>query len=67
LPITCVTCCATASSRIVKRNFSGVVPGSDTSASSPSQVLQIQPFFESFCTQPARSPSEKFQLSAAQK
>ena len=39
-------------------NFSGVEPGSDTIASSPSQVLQTQPFFDSFCTQPARSPVE---------
>ena len=34
------------------------VPGSDTRASSPSQVLQTQPLFENFCTQPARSPLE---------
>ena len=28
------------------------------SASSPSYVLQSQPFFENFCSTPARSPSE---------
>ena len=42
----------------VKKNFSAVEPGSETSASSPSQVLQTQPFLLSFCTQPARSPLE---------
>ncbi len=49
---------ATASSHTVKKNFSGVAPGIDTIASSPSQVLQNQPLCESFCTQPARSPDE---------
>ena len=39
-------------------DFSTVLPGSETSASSPSQVLQIQPLCENFCTQPARSPLE---------
>ena len=29
--------------------------------------MHSQPFFDSFCTQPARSPTEKFQLSATQK
>jgi hypothetical protein len=50
---------AVASSCTVNWNFSTVaVPGSDTSASSPSQVLHSQPLRENFCTQPARSPSE---------
>src|SRR2546422_936405 len=35
-----------------------MLPGMATMASSPSQVLQIQPFFENFCTYPARSPVE---------
>ena len=58
---------ATASFQIVKMNFSGAAPGIEISDSSPSQVLQIQPFLDSFCTHPARSPVEKLQLSAAQK
>jgi hypothetical protein len=58
LPTTWVTLLAVASSQIVKVNFSGAVPGTDTMASSPSQVLQIQPLLDSFCTQPARSPLE---------
>ena len=65
--MTLVTCAATASSWMVKRNFSGAAPGIETIASSPSQVLQTQPFSESFCTQPARSPLEKLQLKAIQK
>ena len=47
---------ATLSSCTVKKNFSAVEPGSETSASSPSQVLQTQPLWLSFFTQPARSP-----------
>ena len=34
----------------VNSNFSATVPGIDTSAISPSHVLQIQPYLESFCT-----------------
>ena len=43
---------------LVALNFSDTVPGMVTIAISPSQVLQNQPFFESFCTKPARSPLE---------
>jgi hypothetical protein len=32
------------------KNFSATVPGIETIAISPSQVLQIQPFLENFCT-----------------
>src|SRR3989442_1075303 len=35
-----------------------MVPGIDTMASSPSHVLQIQPFLENFWTYPARSRCE---------
>jgi hypothetical protein len=41
---------ATASSGTVKKNFSATVPGIVTIAISPSQVLQIQPRWESFWT-----------------
>src|SRR4029077_12633156 len=50
LPIVWFTSLATESSRTVKLNFSAIVPGIETIPSSPSQVLQIQPFFENFCT-----------------
>jgi hypothetical protein len=33
---------------MLKRNLSGMAPGMVTIAISPSQVLQIQPVFESF-------------------
>ena len=49
-PIESLICRATASLRTVKGNFSATVPGIETSAISPSQVLQSHPFFESFCT-----------------
>jgi len=55
--MTRLICSATPSSHTVNRNFSGVAPGIDTIAISPSQVLQSQHLFENFCTQPARSPS----------
>ncbi len=58
MPITLLMLSATLSSQTVKGNFSGIVPGSETIAISPSQVLHNQPFFDSFCTQPARSPAE---------
>ena len=49
-PKTCSIRRATASSRTVKAKISVVAPGIVTKASSPSQVLQIQPLLESFCT-----------------
>ena len=41
---------ATASSRTVKSNIWGADPGTGVIASSPSQVRQIQPLRENFCT-----------------
>ena len=35
-----------------------VLLGMATRESSPSQVLQIQPFLDTFCKNPARAPSE---------
>src|SRR2546427_7226637 len=43
-----------------------MLPGIATIASSPSQVLQIQPFLENFCTYPARSPVEYVQETTSQ-
>src|SRR6202007_1110827 len=66
LPMLVLRVAATASSRTVKANFSATVPGSVTSQSSPSQVLQIQPLRENFCTKQARSPSDDDQCSVSQ-
>ena len=41
---------ATPSSQTVKAKTSGMEPGRLAMASSPSQVLQIQPLRENFCT-----------------
>ena len=41
-----------------EQNFSGIAPGIDTIAISPSHVLHSHPLRLSFCTQPARSPVE---------
>src|SRR5918993_2632937 len=49
---------ARLSDRTVKGKRSCMAPGTLTIASSPSHVLQIQPFFESFWMYPARSPLE---------
>ena len=58
LPKFALIFCATASFLTVKRNFSDIVPGIETIANSPSQVLQIKPRLENFWTYPARSPLE---------
>jgi hypothetical protein len=50
LPTAALTFAATASFRTVNRNFSATVPGMVTMAISPSQVLQMKPRRESFCT-----------------
>src|SRR5687768_1309248 len=55
---------ARLSDRTVKGKRSCIAPGTLTIASSPSQVLQIQPFFESFWMYPARSPLEYVYVSA---
>ena len=65
-PIASRSCCATSSSRTLNAHSTGMTPGTDVMASSPSYVLQIQPFSENFWRIPARSPSEKSQVSAAQ-
>jgi len=52
--------------RTLKLKISGIVPGRFAIASSPSHVLQTQPFFEIFCTYPARSPFEYEKLSVTQ-
>src|SRR5262245_9172050 len=46
------------SSRTLKSQMMGVTPGTMEIASSPSNVLQIQPLREIFWRMPARSPSE---------
>src|SRR4030095_12826150 len=66
LPTAAESCCATFSSRVLKYQICGATPPTTYSASSPSYVLQIQPFFENFCNMPARSPSEYDQDSENQ-